>query len=238
MKIRNNLLLLKGRNCKHWAPCWGRESSAGSYHLDWCECTVILWISMVALKSHQWLRKQNWSKKETFEFILKAFNSKGILISQPAHMDIGKSSHLDNCRGKAETSWCVWMKVCEKLARVQMLICHIPCKYALIVFIFKCPESAIMNVNVTLPRDFQHKKALWGVWWVIASSQCSLQNRKRARTSRRRHQSCLASPRVLKVYFKKWDVFVCGGSVNKQTCCLDFWGVVRVVSRTDFCFPI
>lgn len=40
--------------------------------------------------------------QETFEFILKTLNPKGILISQPAHTDSGKSSHLDNGRGKAE----------------------------------------------------------------------------------------------------------------------------------------
>lgn len=57
----------------------------------------------MALNFHQWVRGQDLSKKETFEFVLKTFNPNGILISQPAHMDTGKSSHLDNVRGKAET---------------------------------------------------------------------------------------------------------------------------------------
>jgi len=63
----------------------------------------MLWIAGVALNFHQWVQGQNLSKKETFEFILKTFNPKGILISQPACMNTGKSSHLDNCRDKAET---------------------------------------------------------------------------------------------------------------------------------------
>lgn len=88
------------------------------------------------------------------------FNPKGILISQPAHMDTGKSSFLDNSRVKAGTfkAGVTSMKVSEKLARVQMPICHIPCKYTLIVFILKCPEPAILNVNVMLPGDFQKQK--------------------------------------------------------------------------------
>lgn len=64
---------------------------------------VMLWISVLSLNSHWWMWGPNLTKKETFEFILKTFNPKGILISQPAHMDTGKSSNLDSGRGKAET---------------------------------------------------------------------------------------------------------------------------------------
>lgn len=78
------------------------------------------------------------------------------------------------------------MKVSEKLARLQRPVCHIPCKYALIVFILKCPEPAIINVNVMLPGDFQKQES--SLKHVVGYCQ----NHKRARTSRKTNQSHLA----------------------------------------------
>lgn len=125
--------------------------------------------------------------------MLMTFNPKDILISQPVHMDTGKSSFYRQQQSQSwNIIWCTSMKVSEKLARVQMPICHIPCKYTLIVFILKCPEPAIINVNVTLPGDFQKQES--SLRQVVSYCQLpmSLQNHKRARTSRRTNQSHLA----------------------------------------------